>query len=144
MIGSVARINDEAVTIIGVMPEGFVNVYEQNLWMPLARAPGLDGDVAGRLRDDATIATAQSEVAAIHGRLEADLPVTSRAMLSVLTYSQAHMAPEAPMIYGSLWAGAWLVLSIACANLAILGLVRTLGDRASSRRGSPSALVARA
>lgn len=126
-IGSVVHINDQPVTIVGVMPEGFINVYEQNVWMPLAPGPGLEGDMVGRLRDDATWATAQSDITTISGRLQADSPLPTRILLSVKNYSQAHMAPAAPVIYGSLWVGAWFVLLIACANLANLALVRTVG-----------------
>lgn len=127
VIGSAVHINDEPVTVVGVMPEGFVNVYEQNVWMPVKAAPGLEGNVVGRLRDEATWAGAQSEIATIHGRLEADAPLPNRILPSVKNYSQAHMAPDAPIIYGSLWAGGWFVLLIASANLANLVLVRTVG-----------------
>jgi len=127
VIGSVVHINDQAVTLVGVMPEGFINVYEQNIWMPLARGPALEGNMVGRLRDGATWAAAQTEIGTIHGRLQADAPLPGRLLLSVKNYSQAHMAPDAPIIYGSLWVGAWFVLLIACANLANLALVRTVG-----------------
>jgi hypothetical protein len=51
VIGSVVYINDQPVTMVGVMPEGFINVYEQNMWMPLRPVPALEGDMVGRLRD---------------------------------------------------------------------------------------------
>src|SRR5882762_4533440 len=128
IVGSIVHINDAPATIIGVMPDGFVLVYEQSLWMPLAHGPELKGSVFGRLRDDATADRARAELETINQRLEAADPATDRhVLISVLTYSQAHVGPDAATIYGWLWAGAWFVLLIGCANLANLTLVRTMG-----------------
>lgn len=128
IVGATVEINGAATTVVGVMPEGFVLVYEQNLWMPLAHAPKLEGGAFGRLRDDATLDEARAELEIINRRLQAADPATDRsAVISLLTYSQAHVGPDAPIIYGAIWAGAWFVLLIACANLANLTLVRTIG-----------------
>src|SRR2546428_3924099 len=128
IVGSTVQINDAPATVIGVMPEGFVHVYEQDLWMPLARTADLAGSVFGRLRDGATRQAARAELKTINRRLAAaDLVTDRRVVIAVWTYSQAHVGPDAPMIYGSLWAGAWFVLLIACANLANLALARTMG-----------------
>ena len=54
IVGSIVHVNDAPATIIGVMPDGFVLVYEQSMWMPLVHGPELKGSVFGRLRDDAT------------------------------------------------------------------------------------------
>src|SRR5262245_47102864 len=61
-LGAIVYVNGVAVTIVGVMPEGFTLVYEQNLWMPLAITPGLRGDVFGRLREGATFDGARAEL----------------------------------------------------------------------------------
>jgi predicted permease len=127
IIGATVHINETPTTIVGVMPEGFVFVYEQDLWMPLVQATALEGGALGRLRDGATVQQARTELDTINRRLESADPATPRGIPTVRTYSQAHVAPDAPMIYGSLWAGAWFVLLIACANLANLMLVRTVG-----------------
>ncbi len=127
VVGAIVHINDTAATVVGVMPEGFVNVYEQHLWMPLIDPPERTGGVFGRLRDGASRREAQTEVDTLTHRLQAADPATKRIVPSAMNYSQAHMSPDSPLIYGSLWAGAWLVLLIACANLANLTLVRTIG-----------------
>jgi predicted permease len=128
VVGSDVEINGAAATIVGVMPEGFVLVYEQNLWMPVVPAPTLAGGVFGRLKDGATRDEARAELDTINRRLQAADPARDRgAAISVLTYSQAHVGPDASLIYVWLWVGAWFVLLIACANLANLTLVRTIG-----------------
>ena len=133
IVGMTVHINGAPATVIGVMPEGFVS--ERSLWMPLADTPelhqkGFGGSTFGRLRDGATLHAAQAELDTINRRLAAADPATNRDVVpSVLTYSQAFVGPDAPMIYGSMWVGAWLVWLIACANLVNLTLVRTMGRR---------------
>jgi hypothetical protein len=51
------------------MPEGFVLVYEQNLWMPLVHTPEVEGDTFGRLRYGATLDGARAELDMINRRL---------------------------------------------------------------------------
>jgi putative ABC transport system permease protein len=121
------HINGAPASIIGVLPEDFALVYERDIFMPLAPAPAVEGDAIGRLRDGASLEQARAELDTITRRLQAADPAATRGVPSVLTYTQAHVAPDAPRIYGSLWAGAWFVLLIACANLANLMLVRTIG-----------------
>lgn len=127
IVGVTVHVNGAPASIIGVMPEHFALVYELDLWMPLSYAPRLEGGAIGRLRDGATLEEARAELETITRRVQADDPATLRGVPSVQTYSQAYVTPDAPMIYGSLWAGSWFVLLIACANLANLTLVRTIG-----------------
>ena len=127
IVGTVVQVNGVPATIVGVMPERFAVVMTQDLWMPLAGRPDVEGRAIGRLRDRVSIAEARAELEGITRALQAADPAIVRGMPSVLTYAEAHVAPDAPMIYRSLWAGAWFVLLIACANVANLTLVRTVG-----------------
>jgi putative ABC transport system permease protein len=127
VIGLTVHISGAATTIIGVMPKDFVFVYERNIWVPLVRSPELEGSAIGRLRDGSTLESARAELETINARLVAADPARKRGVPSVRTYSQAHVAPDAPIIYRSLWVGAWFVLLIACANLANLTVARTMG-----------------
>jgi putative ABC transport system permease protein len=136
IVGLTAQINGAPATIIGVMPKGFDFPIQENLWMPVAHTPELqqrgltpEGFTAvGRLRDGATLQEARAELETINRRLAADYPETNRDLVpTVVTHSQMQSGPDAPIIWGSLWAGAWFVLLIACANLANLTLLRTIG-----------------
>lgn len=127
VVGTNVLINAQPATIIGVMPEHFSIVYEQDLWMPLVHRPGLEGSVIGRLRDGARVEEAQQQLETITSRLQSADPGTVRGAPIVHTYSQAFVAPDASRIYRSLWIGACFVVLIACANLANLSLVRTTG-----------------
>ena len=128
VIGLPVVINGTPASIVGVLPERFAIVYPQEIYMPLARPTAAEeGEVIGRLRDGATQEEARAELDAVTRRLPLPDPGTTRGTASVATYTQAHISPDAPRIYGSLWAGAWFVLLIACANLTNLMLARTNG-----------------
>ncbi len=128
IIGTAVQINGAPASIVGVLPEHFELVYEQELFAPLTTKDGA-GEVIGRLRDGASVAEARVELDTITRQLEAADPSNKRGVPILANYTQAHVAPDAPVIYGTLWAGAWFVLLIACANLANLMMVRTVGRR---------------
>jgi predicted permease len=133
IIGHIVRIDKAPVTIIGVMPEGFTFPEDNNLYLPpdptvarVDRAPGTYM-AAGRLKDGVTVETARAEIQTISSSLAAAYPETNRDVTTrVETHAQFFIGPDAPIVYGSLWAAAWFVLLIACANLANLTLARTL------------------
>jgi len=137
VVGHSVRIDNATTTVIGVMPKGFSFPNQENLWMPLAHTPELHqrGPGApyayfafGHIAEGATIADARAEMETINTRLGASYPATNRdVVLKVGTHSQFSVGPNASVVYGSLWAAAWFVLLIACANLANLTLARTLG-----------------
>ena len=138
IVGSTVHINGLPATVIGVMPERFAFPYKADgdLWMPLVHTPELRQrgltpggfTVVGRLRDGVDVAEAKAELEAINRRLEAAFPETNRGVVpTVATHSDMNSGPDAATIWGSLWVGAWFVLVIACANVANLMLVRTIG-----------------
>ena len=134
IVGRIVRIDNAPATVIGVMPKGFDFPSQRSLWMPLAHTAELHQRsptqymAFGRLAEGTTIGGARAELETINRRLAASYPVTNRDVVPrVSTYSQIFVGPSAPVVYGSLWAAAWFVLLIACANLANLTLARTLG-----------------
>jgi len=71
---------------------------------------------------------ARTELETINRRLEATYQATNRGVSPALsTHAEANSGADASMIWGSLWAAAWLVFLIACANLANLSLARSIG-----------------
>lgn len=77
-IGETVRLNEQACTIVGVMPEGFAFLPPEepvSMWVIMARPkqPNQSGAaVFGRLRPGATLAAAQAELAALHHRIHKD------------------------------------------------------------------------
>jgi predicted permease len=134
--GLAVQINGSPATIVGVMPDGFDFPSQGDLWRPIAHTAALlqrgltpgGFEVFGRLRDGASFEEARTELANINRRLETDYPATNHnVFINLFTYSAQVAGENAPKIFGSLWAGACLVLLIACANLANLTLARTIG-----------------
>jgi len=137
VVGATVHIDGAPATVIGVMPErfDFPLPISDDFWMPVVRSPELQqrgipgGFMAfGRLKDGTSRPEALAELETINRRLEANYPGTNRGLVpTMVTHAALNSGPDAPIIWGSLWAAAWFVLLIACANLAHLTLVRTMG-----------------
>ncbi len=133
-IGQTLETEDATLTIIGVMPEAFSFPEHQDLWLPLPSTRAVTDRspsgflVVARLADGATVAGAQAELAAIAGRLASAYPDTNRGVEPrVRQHAEFFFGDDAKVLYGSMWVATWFVLLIACANLANLGVARTLG-----------------
>jgi len=136
IVGMRVHMNGSPATIIGVMPERFDFPTKWDLWIPLPRTAELKQRgptssaflAVGRLRDGVSLRQARTELETINRRLEATYQATNRGVSPALsTHAEANSGADASMIWGSLWAAAWLVFLIACANLANLSLARSIG-----------------
>ncbi|HEY2150044.1 MAG TPA: ABC transporter permease [Vicinamibacterales bacterium] len=139
IVGLTVHINGAPATIVGVMPErfDFAIPIEDDLWLPLVVTSemhrrdftGARGfGAVGRLRDGASLQSARVELETINRRLEQAYPATNHQLVPrIATHSEFNSGRDAATIWGSLWAAAWFVLLIACANVANLTLVRTMG-----------------
>jgi putative ABC transport system permease protein len=138
VIGSTVEISGAPATIVGVMPEGFEFPSQVDLWMPVVQSADLfrrgltpGGFIAvGRLRNGVAANEARAELETIGRQLATEFPETNRELTPrVIDYAEFNSGPDARTIWGSLWVGSCLVLLIACANVANLALVRSLGRR---------------
>ncbi len=142
LVGREIRMQDRLFTVIGVMPDSFSDVPENNgeridVWVPLERAPGLFGApvltdrgnrlmwVVVRLAEDATLASAQAELTALSAHIAEANPATNanfsfRASALSATYFAEARRPLWLLLGGSLF-----VLLIGCVNVANLLLVRS-------------------
>ncbi|MCY4029211.1 MAG: ABC transporter permease [Acidobacteria bacterium] len=134
VIGSTLRIGGVPTTIVGVMPEGFAMPSREQLWLPLRRraidhADGLGPAVwmYGRLAEGTSRGAAGAELAAVgirhdvpddRGRVRADAVAFSALSIGTPTGTLAaflFIAQGVPFV----------LLLIACGNVAILLLART-------------------
>jgi len=132
IVGQTVHLNREATTVIGVMPEGFRFPTQNDLWAPLRLDPvELERDsgtwlaVFGRLNPGVSVDEALVEFNGIATRLEAEYPEANQGVRVIMQpFTRKYIGGDAePVLYAMLIA-VFLVLVVACANVANLLLAR--------------------
>jgi putative ABC transport system permease protein len=133
VVGQVVRANGRQATIVGVMPPGFAFPVSEQVWVPLQLdpaaitrgAPHQWVSVFGRLRDGVTLDAAVAEFSAIAARLEAEYPDINKGIgVRAEPYVRAFMGNEIVNMLYTMLGAVFMVLLIACANVANLLISR--------------------
>ena len=132
ILGETVYLNREATTVVGVMPEGFKFPTRNDLWAPLRLDPvelernaGAGLDVFGRLGPGVTVDEALVEFNGIAARLEAQYPEANEGVRVIMQpFTREYIGGEAAPVLYSMLIAVFLVLVVACANVANLLLAR--------------------
>jgi predicted permease len=136
IVGRSIRINDQPVTVVGVMAER-MKFPDADLWLPLSHMPGLAArkrderfglQAFGRLAPGVSRQEAQSELTAIATRLEHDFAGTNKNIgATLMTFNERLYAGPIRLVILASMGAVGFVLLVACANVASLLLVRSTG-----------------
>ncbi|MFL6261290.1 MAG: ABC transporter permease [Thermoanaerobaculia bacterium] len=130
-VGKVIRVDDEAYTIVGVMPASFAfpNATTE-LWLPL-RAPSGGVDrmsrylmVIGRLKPGFSLSQSNQEISTFARQLEGIYPESNRGWSANVQFLRESMVKRVRPALTLLLGAALLVLLIAITNVTNLFMVR--------------------
>src|SRR5271155_3841270 len=137
VLGRSILMDDEATTVVGVMPRGFF--FPDKLaeyWVPasftpedLARRTRHNLEVVARMKPGVTRERAQHDMEVIAKRLQEQYPNTNTNVGAVVVPIRENFAGDTATGLWVLQIAAVLVLLIACSNLANLLLARAAGRR---------------
>jgi predicted permease len=133
VLGKLIRLDGEAYSVIGVMPQGFKFApfwaTHTELWAPatleatMHERGGNHLRVFARLKPGVTLAQARADMARVTGRLEKEYPATNRNVVVRPLKENVVGNVETPLLM--MLGAVGFVLLIACANVAHLMLART-------------------
>jgi putative ABC transport system permease protein len=140
VIGRTMRLNDQAYTIVGVMPASASvaswSVMARDIWVPMAltsqqRATrgNHNQDGVARLKAGVDLAGAQSEMNAISDRLAREFGQFDKGWGALVVPMQEEIVGSSRTMLVMLLGAVGLVLLIACANVGNLLFTRALNRR---------------
>jgi putative ABC transport system permease protein len=139
IVGQTITLNQQAFTVLGVMPENFEFPKGVDLWKPLlasmdphqAENRGATYlQVIGRLKPNVTLPQAEAELNTIIARISNQHPETQASgYRAVVTPLSDHLFGNAKPALWALFAATGLLLLIASANIANLLLARATSRR---------------
>ncbi|HEY7056452.1 MAG TPA: ABC transporter permease [Vicinamibacterales bacterium] len=140
VVGRRMTLDDQAYTIVGVMPARFSvqawSITKRDVWVPIgytdaerAVRDNHNDQVIARLKRGVGVAQAQSEMDLISKRLEQEYPQANAGWGAVVVPLQELIVGDVRMSLVMLLASVVLVLLIACANVGNLLFTRALARR---------------
>ena len=131
IVGQTIRLDERPRLVVGVMPPDFQFPTNAELWTPLAvdeEAQTRDSrwlGVFGRLDDQATRASAESELTLMATRLAQEYPETNEGIgVQLLSGNQQFNGGNIETMFLAMLGAVGFVLLIACANVANVQLTR--------------------
>jgi putative ABC transport system permease protein len=132
VLGQSIRLEGVAHTVVGVMPPSFRAPYGSDVWAPLAFTPETGAErgrgwlmVIGRLKPGVTAAQAEGRLKAIVADQRAKFPDTHATReVSAFSYTDGYGDPGAGPFVAVWQVAAFVLLLVACANVANLLLAR--------------------
>lgn len=129
LIGKPIKMNGEPYIVVGILPPGFHDRFNSQLWVPLtvnlSQHSVPSASVMARLKDNVSIDQAQAEMSVIAGQLKDEFPDTNAER--TVSVESLHLNFLTDATRRNLWlllGSVGLLLLIACVNVANLLLAR--------------------